>query len=233
MSFEVAAEAYARFMGRYAEPLAPAFAELAGVTTGQRAIDVGCGPGALTAELVARLGEPHVCALDPSAPFVEACRARFPGEDLPFVDGDFDVALAQLVVHFMGDPVRGLAEMARATAPGGVVAACVWDHGGGRGPLSPFWRAAARVVPAHGEGHLPGSNGGDLTRLMGEAGLTSVDETELSVTGCGGRARWTAATAGSPWPPSPGPGSAGCAERAANGRNGGRAASAASVVETT
>src|SRR5450759_4946403 len=81
VTFNVPAEAYARFMGRYSEPLAAQFAELAQVRAGQRALDVGCGPGALTAQLVERLGEDSVAAIDPSAPFVEAIHARFPEVD--------------------------------------------------------------------------------------------------------------------------------------------------------
>ncbi|MGZ5417876.1 MAG: class I SAM-dependent methyltransferase, partial [Nocardioides sp.] len=116
MSFDVTADAYARFMGRYADPLAVLFADWAGVRAGQRALDVGCGPGALTAELVARLGAEPVAAVDPSPPFVAAVAARFPNvevrrgaaEELPFPDDAFDIALAQLVVHFMSDPVGGL-----------------------------------------------------------------------------------------------------------------------------
>ncbi|MFL5647494.1 MAG: class I SAM-dependent methyltransferase, partial [Chloroflexota bacterium] len=136
MSFDVAAEAYDRFMGRYSAQLSSQMADLAGVAIAQRVLDVGCGPGALTAELVKRVGAPdRVAAVDPSEPFVAAARARNPGvaierataEHLPFDDGRFDAALAQLVVHFMSDPVAGLAEMARVTRPGGVVAACVWD----------------------------------------------------------------------------------------------------------
>ena len=64
MSFDVSADAYTRFMGRYSEPLAARFADLAGVRPGQRALDVGCGPGALTAELAGRLGAGEVCAID-------------------------------------------------------------------------------------------------------------------------------------------------------------------------
>ncbi len=70
MSFDVSADAYARFMGRYSEPLAVRFADLAGVRRGQRVLDVGCGPGALTAELVRRLGSAGVCAVEPSPSFV-------------------------------------------------------------------------------------------------------------------------------------------------------------------
>src|SRR5919108_261504 len=150
MSFDVAAAAYDRFMGRYSRLLSPQMADLAGVSDGQRVLDVGCGPGALTAELVARLGATSVAAVDPSEPFVAAARERHPGvdvrrasaESMPFGDDTFDGTLAQLVVHFMTDPVAGLAEMARVTRPGGVVAACVWDHGGDLGPLNTFWRAA-------------------------------------------------------------------------------------------
>ncbi len=142
VSFDVAADAYDRFMGRYSQLLSPQMADLAGVRPGQRVLDVGCGPGALTAELVTRLGPEGVGAVDPSEPFVAAARARHPGvdvsqasaEELPFADGSFDAALAQLVVHFMKDPVAGLAEMARVTRPGGVVAACVWDHAWRPGP---------------------------------------------------------------------------------------------------
>ena len=146
MSFFVAAAAYDRFMGRYSRLLSAQMADLAGVRDGQQALDVGCGPGALTAELVARLGPGGVAAVDPSAPFVAAARERFPGiavqqapaEQLPFPDDRFDAALAQLVVHFMADPLAGLREMRRVTRPGGGVAACVWDHAGGRGPLGVF-----------------------------------------------------------------------------------------------
>ena len=188
MSFDVAAEAYDRFMGRYSRLLSPQLAEFAGVRPGQRAIDVGCGPGALTAELVARLGVQAVAAVDPSEPFVAAARARNPGvdvrsasaEELPFPDSTFDVALAQLVVHFMSDPVAGLAEMARVTRPGGSVAACVWDHGGGRGPLSVFWDAARELEPGvYDESQLAGAREGHLSELFDAAGLREVTESSL------------------------------------------------------
>src|SRR6187397_2379462 len=82
MNFDVAAERYDRFMGRYSAHLSSQMADLAGVTAGQRALDVGCGPGALTSELVARLGAEAVAAVDPSEPFVAAARARHPEVDV-------------------------------------------------------------------------------------------------------------------------------------------------------
>jgi len=190
VSFDVTADAYARFMGRYSEPLAAPFARSADLRAGQRALDVGCGPGALTAELVERLGIEAVSAIDPSAPFVAAIRARFPeidvqsgvAEHLPFPDAGFDVALAQLVVHFMTDPVAGLTEMARVTRPGGLVAACVWDHAGGSGPLASFWRAVHDVDPdARDEAGLAGAREGHLAELCEAAGLTQIQPTTLTV----------------------------------------------------
>jgi SAM-dependent methyltransferase len=191
VSFNVSADSYARFMGRFSAPLAVQFADLAGVRAGQRAVDVGCGPGALTAQLVERLGSGAVCAIDPSESFVAAARARFPevevlrgsAEQLPFPAGGFDVALAQLVVHFMTDPVAGLAEMARVTRPGGLVTACVWDHAGGNGPLSPFWRAVHDLDPqARDESDLAGAREGHLAELCAAAGLQDIESSSLTVT---------------------------------------------------
>ena len=186
----VAADAYDRYMGRYSTPLAPLLADFAGVANGQRVLDVGCGPGALTAELVRRLGPAAVTAVDPSEPFVEAVAGRLPGvaahraaaEELPFPDASFDAALAQLVVHFMADPVAGIREMGRVTRPGGVVAACVWDFSGG-GPLDVFWAAAQALDPdAEGETHLAGTGEGQLAELFGEAGLDEVEDGTLTIT---------------------------------------------------
>ena len=191
MSFDVAAQAYDRFMGRYSIQLAPQMAELAGVRGGQRVLDVGCGPGSLTTELAARVGPAGVSAVDPSEPFVAAARARNPGaevlqasaERLPFPDGAFDAALAQLVVHFMADPVAGLREMARVTRPDGVVAACVWDHAGGQGPLGLFWQAARELDPeVHDESRLAGARDGHLAELFESAGLREVESTTVSAT---------------------------------------------------
>lgn len=190
MSFAVSADAYGRFMGRFSEPLATHLADAGDVRPGHRAADVGCGPGALTAELVTRLGPDAVVAVDPSPPFVAAARARFPGvqvlegvaEALPFADGTVDRALAQLVVHFMADPVRGITEMARVTRPGGVVAACVWDHAGGGSPLTTFWDAVHDLDPdAPGEATLAGAREGHLVELFEAAGLDDVVGSRLAV----------------------------------------------------
>jgi SAM-dependent methyltransferase len=190
VTFDVPADAYARFMGRFSEPLGVVFADFAGVTPGMSVLDVGSGPGALTTELVARLGPSHVAAIDPSPPFVAALQVRLPdvdvraggAEHLPHDDDAFDGALAQLVVHFMTDPVAGLREMGRVTRPHGVVAACVWDHDGGDTPLSLCWTVARELDPsAVDESGLAGARRGHLEQLCAEAGLSAVEGTKLHV----------------------------------------------------
>ena len=185
--FQVPAQAYDRWIGRYSPQLAAALIEFAGVEPGARALDVGCGPGALSAALVGRVGAANVYAVDPSEPFVEACRERLPGvnaivasaESLAFPDGEFDAALAQLVVNFMSDAEAGVREMARVTRVDGVVAACVWDYGGEMTLLRAFWDAAREVEPARGEAGdeskvMKWSGEGDLAELWRLAGLTDV-----------------------------------------------------------
>lgn len=190
MSFDVAADAYQRFMGRYSRPLAELYVDLVAVRRGDRVLDVGCGPGILTAPLVERCGPESVAAVDPSPPFIAAVRDRFPGVDaheaaaeaLPFDDDTFDAALAQLVVHFMTDPGAGLREMGRVTRPGGVVSASVWDFAGGTAPLSVFWQAAQELDPAApGEADRAGTREGELVDLAVAAGLRRVRSASLTV----------------------------------------------------
>jgi SAM-dependent methyltransferase len=157
-----------------------------------RAVDVGCGPGGLTHELVARLGADNVAAIDPAEQFAAACRERHPGtdvrvggaEELPWDDAEFDAALASLVVAFMRDAGQGTREMARVTKPGGVVAACMWDvPGGGMQMLSTFWRAVRSLTPGvKGEETRIGFHEGEIAGLLRDAGLDDVQEGTL-VTG--------------------------------------------------
>lgn len=128
-AFRVGGDAYDDFMGRYSTGLAPLFADFAGVDSGARVLDVGAGTGALAAELVARGAV--VAAAEPSPEFVAVLRDRFPAVDvreapaeaLPFEDGEFDVALAQLVVAFVTDAPAAVSEMARVARR---IAVCMW-----------------------------------------------------------------------------------------------------------
>jgi len=191
MSFSVSAEAYGRFMGRFSEPLADSFVDLLNPQRGSTALDVGCGPGALTGRLVAALGDEAVTAVDPMPEFLEALRSRWPGvralrgsaEELPLADDVVDLAVAQLVVHFMKDPVAGLGEMRRVTRPAGTVAATVWDLAGDTSPLSDFWAGAVAVDPTvTTEAWMPGARAGHLAALFDQAGFADARTTTLTVT---------------------------------------------------
>lgn len=189
--FHASGEAYDRFMGRYARELAPRFANFAGICLGKRFLDVGCGPGALTGEAVSRVGVAAVVAVDPSPPFVDACRERYPGvdvrvgraEELPVPDDEFDVAAAQLVWHFVSDPDAVAAEMSRAVRPGGTVTACVWEFDQGMEMLRAFWDAALEVDPdAPDEARtLRFGRPGEIAEVMSRAGLTRIEEDQLTV----------------------------------------------------
>lgn len=189
--FAVAGSAYDSFMGRYSTALAAGFADAAGVSAGGSALDVGCGPGALTGVLVSRLGPDNVYACDPSPSFRDACAARHPGvvvkpgraESIPFEDGVVDHALAQLVLHFVSDGERAAAEMARVVRPGGTVAACVWDFADGMEMLRHFWDAALSIDPdAPDEARvLRFGRPGEIAELFSGAGLEDVVESMLRV----------------------------------------------------
>jgi ubiquinone/menaquinone biosynthesis C-methylase UbiE len=188
--FAVAAQAYDRLMGRYLPTLGVAFADAARIAAGQRALDVGCGPGGLTTELVRRLGAESVAAIDPSPTFVAACRERHPGvevrqgfaEDLPWQDHAFDATLGSLIAGFLAGPGRAAAEMRRVTVPGGSVGLCFWEIE--RMPLiTSFWQAVFSVdSTASGEAELFGRHRGQLAELLSSAGLREVTESSLTAT---------------------------------------------------
>lgn len=191
-TFRTSGQSYDDFMGRYSQPLAVAFADTLRVCTDMTALDIGCGPGALTRVLVRRLGAAAVRACDPSPPFVQECVARCPGVDvrpgraeaIPFEDDQFDVALAQLVLHFVSDPSRAAAEMRRVLRPGGWAGACVWDSVEGMQMLGYFWDAARSLDPASADqaGVLRLGGTGEIAELLDEAGFRDVAETTLTVT---------------------------------------------------
>jgi SAM-dependent methyltransferase len=196
-SFNVhAAAGYEQLMGRWSKKLAPVFIDFAGIADGEEILDVGCGTGSLTFALTmsADLGE--IAAIDASPVFVEEAircntdpRIRVRQADacaLPFEADTFDRALALLVLHFVPETGKAVAEMRRVVRSGGVVAAAVWDHIGG----VPGFRMLIDTMAALGEGgrrlrrsfcFQPMMQPGEMKRTFVEQGLKDVTETELMI----------------------------------------------------
>jgi SAM-dependent methyltransferase len=189
-------DSYEQVMGRWSRRLAPLFIEHAGVGTGERLLEVGCGTGSLTFTLARTAAFAELTAIDYSDVYVAAARAR--NQDpririehgdavaLRFPDGSFDRALSLLVLHFVSDPAKGVAEMRRVTRPGGVVAAAVWDAGGGMTAQRMFWDTAAMLDPAAVDLRARAMSKavvapGGLARLFSAAGLADVDERSLLI----------------------------------------------------
>jgi SAM-dependent methyltransferase len=190
VTFTASGDAYDRFMGRYSRELAPRLVAFAGIADGTRILDVGCGSGLLTSTLADRLGAANVAAADPSETLLAACAARVPGadvrrasaEELPWPDASFDAVLSQLVLNFVADADKAVAEMCRVTAPGGIVASCTWDYAGGMRMLRTFWDAAAELDPrAPDESSMRYRSAEELESLWGRGGLEDVETGPLEV----------------------------------------------------
>jgi SAM-dependent methyltransferase len=140
--------AYERYMGDWSRPVGSVFLDWLAAPSGLKWIDVGCGNGAFTELLVERCAPTLVNGIDPSEAQIDfarkrpaARRAKFDRGDamaLPFLVDAFDVAIMALVIFFVPDPAKGVAEMARVVRPGGMVAAYAWDMLGGGFPLEPI-----------------------------------------------------------------------------------------------
>jgi len=177
-----------RLVGRYSREIAPRFIDFAGVTAGP-VLDVGCGPGPLTAALAACVGAARVAAVDPSSSLVAACRQRVAGADvcrasaeaLPFAAGAFRSALSQLVLPSLRDADRAAAELARVVGRGGTVAACTFEANG-LVAVRAFWNAALRFDPAAPEDPgLPFGRGSELVALWRRARLRDVEGAVIDV----------------------------------------------------
>ncbi len=190
------ASAYERLMGRWSKALAPEFIQFAGVAEARKILDVGCGTGSLTFALAQSPSIREIVAIDFSPLFVSAAteRSRDPRITirqadacaLPFEDGGFDAALALLVLHFVPDTHKAIAEMRRVVRAGGVVAAAVWDHLGGL----PSMRMMVDTVAALSEGgralrnryaFQPMMQPGEMKRAFEDQGLLQVVESQLMI----------------------------------------------------
>jgi SAM-dependent methyltransferase len=185
---------YERFMGRWSRLLAPAYIAFAGVKNGDRVLDVGSGTGSLAAAIETSMPASEVVGIDPSEGFIayaqknaKSNRLHFEVGDaqaLKFNDGSFDNTLALLVMNFIPDHNKAIAEMRRVTRAQGTVSACVWDYGAGMQMLRFFWDEAVSLDPAiepQDERHMKLSQQGALAQLWRNAGLINIKEEPLGI----------------------------------------------------
>ena len=187
-------EGYEAYMGRWSRRLVPGYAAFAGVRDGQRILDVGTGTGAVASTLKSLLPGSDIVGVDPSAGFIahaqrnaRSTRLRFEVGDaqaLGFGDGTFDQTMSLLVINFIPDHLKALAEMRRVTRSRGVVSACAWDYGDGMESLRIFWDEAVALDPAAAPKHernMKLTREGELGELWRKAGLREVREQPLVI----------------------------------------------------
>jgi SAM-dependent methyltransferase len=189
--FEVA-KAYEQRMGSWSKLLAPLFVEFVGVQG--EVLDVGCGTGSLTFAAAEIKGVTKIVGVDASTGFIEYARSRNAdarvsfeignAQNLPFPDDTFDRCLSCLVISFIPDASKAVKEMRRVTRPGGVVATCMWDNGGGMEGFQAIWDAAIALDPAaekFREKHLPFGSRDELSSLWIGGGLRDIELRELAI----------------------------------------------------
>jgi ubiquinone/menaquinone biosynthesis C-methylase UbiE len=177
---------YERLMGRWSRIVAEAFLEWIDAPKNGGWLDVGCGNGAFTEEVIARCAPATIAAVDPSDDQLTYARTRpvaskadfrmGDARNLPFADNSFDVAAMALVISFLSDPGRAVAEMARVVRPGGLVATYMWDIPGGGVPVHPIYLALESMGLMSGRPPNPeASQCGALQSFWKNAGLQSIE----------------------------------------------------------
>jgi ubiquinone/menaquinone biosynthesis C-methylase UbiE len=185
---------YERYMGRWSRLLAPVYVSFAGVQNGDRVLDVGTGTGALMSALEAGTTSTALAGIDPSEGFINFAkknagsgRATFEVGDaqaLRFEDASFDHTMSMLVMNFIPDHEKAIAEMRRVTRPDGIVSSCVWDYNAGMRSLRIFWDEVVALDPAmtsKDERNMKLTREGQLGQLWRKAGLINVQEKALAI----------------------------------------------------
>lgn len=189
------ASAYEQFMGRWSRKLARALVLWLDIPPGRDWLEIGCGTGALTAQICEISHPASVVATDPSGPFIAHARTALPDQrvqflrasvgELPTTASGYDVVVSALVLNFLPDSTAALRHMRSLVAEGGVVAACVWDYAGEMQFLRRFWDAAVELDPAarqYDEGErFPICSPSALESAFREAGLARAEVKALEV----------------------------------------------------
>jgi SAM-dependent methyltransferase len=185
-------EAYEQLMGRWSRRVGAQFVDWCQVPERQSWLDVGCGNGAFTEEILSRTSPRDVTGIDPSPGQIAYARTR-PGceaasfqigdaHSLPFADNSVDVACMALVISFVPEPLEAVREMKRVVKSGGTVAAYMWDLPGGGVPLAPFYRAMKSLgepVPMPPQADI--STRPALEKLWRDAGMIGIEATTFRI----------------------------------------------------
>jgi SAM-dependent methyltransferase len=182
-------------MGRWSSAVAERFLAWLAPEPGWRWVDVGCGTGALAGQILGRASPAEVVGIDPAPAFVEAAAARLGNDTARFLVADagsiplggeeFDAAVSGLVLNFVPDPERAVAEMRRTVHPGGLVAAYVWDYADGMEFLREFWDAAQGLDPGAVQLHegrrfpITGRNG--VADVFAVSKLEAIEVTAITI----------------------------------------------------
>lgn len=185
---------YERYVGRWSRQVAPRFLSWLGIEPGRRWLDVGCGTGALTAAIIEHVQPRAVTGVEPSEGFLKTAAQRLAGKAtlrqgdaaaIPLDDASADVVVSGLVLNFVPDPAAGVAEMTRVCAPGGTIAAYVWDYAEGMQLMRRFWDAAVATDERAGtldEGRrFPLCRPDALRELFDRAGLHDIEVTAIEI----------------------------------------------------
>jgi ubiquinone/menaquinone biosynthesis C-methylase UbiE len=185
-------KAYEQMMGRWSKRVGVQFLDWLAAPKGLHWIEVGCGNGAFTEELITHTAPAAVSAIDPSEGQLAFARTRAPAklaqfrladaQALPFPDNSFDAAAMALVITFIPDPAKAVAEMARVVRPGGVVATYMWDVAGGGLPLAPVGRALKALGKEYSRISDAAARRDTMQTLWEGAGLQAVETRVIRIT---------------------------------------------------
>jgi SAM-dependent methyltransferase len=190
-----AGDRYEPYVGRWSRKVAVELLDWLRVPPGATWLDVGCGTGALSSQILERERPSAIVGVDPSAEFIAHARSRVGDARVSFQVGDaqalpvesarFDAAAAALVLNFVPRPEAAMAQMVRAVKPGGTVAAYVWDYAGKMELMRFFWDAAVALDPAVAEldegRRFPMCRPDALKALFDGAGLDAVEVRSLDI----------------------------------------------------
>jgi SAM-dependent methyltransferase len=188
-------DAYEPYVGRWSSLVARQFVAWLAVPVGARWLDVGCGTGALTRTVLERAAPTRTVSADRSEGYVAYARSHVTDERATFVVGDaqalglatatFDAAVSGLVLNFVPQPERMVAEMARVVRPGGTVALYVWDYAGEMRLMRHFWDAAVALDPSAAEkdegARFPLCRPEPLAGLLEKVGVQGVEARAIDV----------------------------------------------------